>query len=260
MSILNLNDYVVQGNESLSVGELITTKLKEISLGIDAFNAKNFNKTVHKLNGVDIWKDLAAKNVYFTAASKHIPAPVFFNPVKCSFKDYVKFVLKTVPIVKLVQTQADNLYRALKTTTTKGIVPHSARNADNLVLINTTRDELYKIVGDTGVYTRGLNELYPNFNTASEVMGDFNKTTDTLKSRDLEVLSKTADQIIHMANLLKTKLDESDVVLNETSRNILNDCVNEMIDSITFTGQMVSLLNDLTRVLQLQCDEAKKLY
>lgn len=259
MSTTNPALDTIEGNEALSVGEAITTKLKEMSLGIDAFNAKNFNKSIHTVKGIEIWKDLSVKGNYFGVSIKHIPSPVFFDLNKLSFTDYVALVLKAVPIVKLVQSQADALYRSLKTTASTGRVPFSIRNTDALVMINQTRDEFSKFISDSGVYTRAVSEMYPNFDIAYKTMVEFNKIVTTLQSRDIEVLAKSADQVIYIANLLKAKLAESEIILKEQDRNVLNDAVNEMVDSITFAGMMVSQLNDLTRVLQLQCDEAKKL-
>lgn len=249
----------IEGNEALSVGEAITTKLKEMSLGIDAFNAKNFNKSIHTVKGIEVWKQLSAKNAYFDVSIKHIPSPVFFDLNKCTFVAYVELILRAVPIVKLVQSQADTLYRSLKTTAATGRVPFSTRNTDALVMINQTADLFKQNVSDTGVYTRAVSEMYPNFDIAYKTMMEFNKTVETLKSRDVEVLSKTADQIIYIANLLKEKLAASEIILKDADRTVLNDAVNEMVDSITFAGRMVAMLNELTRVLQLQCDEAKKL-
>lgn len=249
----------VSGNEALSVGERLTSFFKELSVNFDAFNAKNFNKSIHTVKGGEVWKNLASQNVYFSAAIKHIPSPVFFNPTVWSFKDFVDFVLQAVPIIKMVDSQADNVYRGIKKAAATGQVPFSIRNVNDLVLISKARETFQNSMKDTGAYTRGLNELYPNFNAASEVVNDFNRIVQTLSSRDVEVVSKRMDNVVYVTNLLKAKVAESEVILNAKEAESLNMAIGELVDNANFAGLMLAQLSELTRVLQLQIDEAKKL-
>lgn len=247
------------GAEALTVGERLTSFFKELSLGIDSFNAKNFNKTIHTVTGEEVWKQLSAKNNYFDVSIKHIPVPVFFNANKMSFKDYVDFVLKAVPLVKMAQSQADAVYRGIKTVAATGKVPYSMRNVDAQIMVNQTREDAKHVFEDTRTFTRPLNEVYPNFGTALEIIRDFNRTVDTLKARDVEVLSKSADQVIYIVNLLKKKIDSGEMSLDESASRLLNDSIEELVTTITFVGRMVAQLSELTRILQLQNNEAKKL-
>lgn len=249
----------VSGQESLSVGERLTSFFKELSVGFDAFNAKNFNKSIHIVKGGEIWKELAAQNVYFSAAIKHIPAPVFFNPTLWSFKDYVEFLLQAVPIVKLVDSQADNVYRGIKTAAAKGQVPFSIRNVNDLILVNKAQELFKTQLTDTKTYTRSLGEMYPNFGVATQVVNDFNRVVGTLQSRDIEVLSKRMDNVVYVVKLLKAKLDASEVILQPKETESLNMAVGELIDNANFAGVMLGQLSELTRVLQLQVEEAPKL-
>lgn len=255
--IFNLDEIV--GAEALTVGERLTSFFKELSLGIDSFNAKNFNKTIHTVSGVEVWKQLAAKNNYFDVSIKHIPSPVLFNANKMSFKDYVDFVLKAVPLVKLAQTQADSVYRGIKSAAATGKVPYTMRNIDAQIMVNETAAQARIVFDDTKTYTRALSQMYPNYTTAIATVEDFNRTVDTLKSRDVEVLSKTADQVIYVTNLLKKKVDAGDITLTPNDATVLNDAISELVDTITFTGTMIAQLSELTRILQLQLQEAKKL-
>lgn len=249
----------VDGQEALTVGERFVSFFKELSVGIDAFNAKHFNKTIHKLNGIEVWKTLADKNSYFAVSTKHIPVPVFFNSDKLSFKDYAEFVLKAVPILKLVDTQADIVYRGLKTVAATGKVPFTLSNVDNTIKINEVRTQFSNVFEDTRVYTRAVNQVYSNFGEAYELASSFNAIVASLQSRDVEVAVKRVDQVVEIVKLLKTKVDTNDVVLNERESILLNDTIANLVDNVTFAGKMIAQLSELTRVLQLQIDEAKKL-
>lgn len=249
----------VSGNEALTVGEKFVSFFKELSVGIDSFNAKNFNKSIHQIENIDVWKKLSQANVYFNVSTKHIPSPVFFNPNKLSFQEYVNFILKAVPILKLVDTQAEIVYRGIKTVAATGKVPFSISNVDNTILINEARAELKTVLEDTRVYTRAVSDIYPSFNIAYDVCEHFNKVTATLKSRDVEVTAKKGDQVINIIKILKPKIDNNEVILNERESVLLNNTISNLIDNITFAGQMLAQLSDLTRVLQLQVDETKKL-
>lgn len=249
----------VEGNEALTVGEKLGSFFKEISVGIDSFNAKNFNKSIHKLEGIEIWNKLGAANIYFDVSTKHIPTPVFFNPKRVSFAQFVEYVLHAVPILKLVDSQAEMVYRGLKTLTATGKVPFSISNVDTTYQINEARGHVKDVLEDTRVYTRALNEVYPNFSGAYDLAKQFNDVTETLKARDVEVTAKRGDQVIYMLKLLKPKIDASQIVLQPREIEIVNDTVRNLIDNITFAGLMLSQLSELTRVMTMQIKEAQKL-
>lgn len=249
----------VEGNEALTVGEKLSSFFKEISVGIDAFNARNFNKSIHKVEGIGIWKSLGAANIYFDVSTKHIPAPVMFNPAKISFKNYVEYILKAVPVLKLVDTQCDQVYRGLKTIAATGKVPFTLASNDTSIMVNETRAQFANVLEDSRVYTRAINEVYPNFSGAYELMDEFNKIVDTLKSRDVELTARRGEQVINILNILKPKIDASSVILNPNQITLINNTVSNLVDNITFAGVMLAQLSDLTRVLQLQVQEAAKL-
>lgn len=259
MSTDTIDTDAVTGAEALTVGEKLSSFFKELSLGIDSFNAKNFNKSIHKVDGIEIWKKLGQSNSYFDVSTKHIPAPVMFNPNKISFADFIAYVLKAVPILKLVDSQTEVVYRGLKTVAATGKIPFTLSNVDNSILINETRADFTKVFEDTKVYTRAVNELYPNFNVAQATIEQFNTVVTTLSSRDVEIAAKRAEKVIYMINLLKPKVEASEVILNERESSLLNNTIANLVDNITFAGLMLAQLSEMTRVLQLQTQEARKL-
>ncbi|KAB3419111.1 hypothetical protein F9Z84_06280 [Escherichia coli] len=259
MSTSTITPGSVEGQEALTVGERFMSFFKELSVGIDAFNAKNFNKSIHKVDGIKIWKDLSDSNKYFSVSTKHIPVPVFFNSDKISFKDYVEFVLKAVPILKLVDTQADIVYRGIKTTAATGKVPFTLGNVDNTTKINETRAQFDTVFEDTRTYTRSVSQVYTSFNQAYEVMENFNTIVNTLQARDVELVSKRVDQVVNIVKILKSKVEANEINLSEKESTLLNNTISNLVDNVTFAGKMINLLSEMTRVLQLQTDEARKL-
>lgn len=259
MSTSTITPGSVEGQEALTVGERFMSFFKELSVGIDAFNAKNFNKSIHKVDGIKIWKDLSDSNKYFSVSTKHIPVPVFFNSDKISFKDYVEFVLKAVPILKLVDTQADIVYRGIKTAAATGKVPFTLGNVDNTVKINEARAQFDTVFEDTRTYTRSVSQVYPNFNQAYEVMENFNTIVNTLQARDVELVSKRVDQVVAIVKILKSKVEANEINLSEKESTLLNNTISNLVDNVTFAGKMINQLSEMTRVLQLQTDEARKL-
>lgn len=259
MSIQDQTVPQVEGNEALTFGETLVSFFKEVSLGVDAFNAKNFNKSVHTVQGIEVWKDFAAKNDYFSVASKHIPSPVFFNASKISFKDYVALVLRAVPMLKLVSTQADVVYRNIKQAAVSGKVSHSIRNIDNNIMFDETKEQFNAVISDTGIYTRAVQDMYPSFGEAYNIGSNFNSVVKTLQARDVELVAKQVDQVLYIVKLLKDKVDNNEIIFDKVGGNLLNDAISDLVGNVTFVGKMVNLLSDLTRVLQLQVEESKKL-
>lgn len=249
----------ISGNEAMSFSERLSSLFKEVSVGIDAINAKSFNKSIHTLKNIEVWKKLADNNAYFSASSKHIPSPVFFNATKITFREYVEYVMNAVPILKLADTQAQFLYTALKTTAIKGRVPFNITASEPLVMVNQALVEFNNYVADTGVYTRPVSEMFPNFKDAYELFKNFNDVVDTLKSRDAEVLSKRSDELVRMIKIIKQKTASGEIIFQEKEAELLNAAINEMASTVTFAGKMLGVLAELTRVMQLQIDESRKL-
>lgn len=247
----------ITGNEALTVGEHIVALYKEFSLGIDKFNAKHFNKSIHTVKtDPSVW--LKGNKTYFDVSFKHIQSPVFFNPAQMSFKEYTILLLQSIGAMKLVMTQAEDLYRALKNTAVTGKVPFNIRNGDHLVMISELREKVEQLK-ESKVFTRPVSELYPNWSEVGEVIKYFNKEVSTLKSRDTEVLAKQADQVVEIVKLVKRKVDQNEIILSPSDFALLNESVKFLSDNLTFIGYTFTLLSETTRVLNIQVDELVKL-
>lgn len=258
MNIYDLNFESHSGNEALTVGEKLGLFFKEFSLSVDSLNAKLFNSSVHQINDIKTWKKVKASKDYFAVAIKHIPSPVFFNSNKISFVEYVDFVLSSIPILKLVDEQASSVYKALKTCAATGQLPFSIRNVQDIVLINESKSFFSENIDTSEIYTRAINELYPNFTVAFDTLTLFNKEVSTIKSRDVEVCAKKVENVVTIIKILKKKIDTSDVILSPKESDLLNESIKELVDNVSFAGKMIALLSDLNRVLVLQTKEIQK--
>lgn len=247
----------ITGNETLTVGERISSLYKEFSLGIDKFNAKHFNKSIHTVKtDPSVW--LKSNKNYFDVSFKHIQSPVFFNPAQMSFKEYSILLLQSIGAMKLVITQAEDLYRALKNTAATGKVPFSIRNGDHLVLVSELREKVEQLK-ESKVFTRPVSELYANWSEVGDVIKYFNKEVVTLKSRDAEVLAKQADQVVEIVKLVKRKVDSNEIILSPADFGLLNESIQFLSDNMTFIGYSFTLLAEVTRVLNIHSEELVKL-
>ena len=247
----------ITGNAALTGGERISSLYKEFSLGIDKFNAKHFNKSIHIVKtDPSLW--LKGNKTYFDVSFKHIQSPVFFNPAQMSYKEYTILLLQSIGAMKLVMTQAEDLYRALKNTAVTGKVPFSIRNGDHLVLISELREKVEQLK-ESKVFTRPVSELYTNWSEVGDVIKYFNKEVVTLKSRDAEVLAKQADQVVDIVKLVKRKVDSNEIILSPADFTLLNESIQFLSDNITFIGYSFTLLAEVTRVLNIHSEELVKL-
>lgn len=250
----------VQGVESLTVGERLKLLFTELSTGINKFNANHFNKSIHTVDAKNLYQTLKFRNNYFDVSFKHIQSPVFFNPSKISFKEYVEMLCSLVPMIKLVQTQADDVYRGLKLVAAKGQVPRTMRNGDLVVMLNELKEKIKLRTENKGVYTRPVSDFYPNWITMDNIFQHYNRQLSTLKSRDMEVVSDSVNNVVKIIQILKRKVDSSDVALNDNDREYINETIAMLNENIQFIGVTMSMLSELCAVLQnhvVQLEELK---
>lgn len=249
----------IQGTESLSVGQRVQLLFSELSVGINKFNAAHFNKSIHTVKVGNVYNKLKQRNNYFAVSFKHIQSPVYFNPNTSSFADYVTVVTGAIPLVKLVTTQAEDLYRGLKQTAAKGQVPRTMRNGDVIVTINKHKELFKATVEQTKEYTRPVSDFYPSWTMFDSILQNFNQAAGYLKSRDMEVLSDEANKIIKVTQILKQEVDASSVSLNDNDREYITDSLRMLNENMEFIGTAMAVLSELTAVLTNQVSQLEQL-
>lgn len=259
MTMPFLDVHSVTGTEALTIGERINLLVKEISLGVDKFNAKMLNKSIHTVDARAVTTKLMQANNYFNVSYKHIPTPVLFNPGVCTFREYMEVVTRAGAAMSLVLTQAEDLYRGLKEVAAKGTISHSIRNGAHLSLITAFLDDLKRVSNRTDVQSRAISELYPNWTEFSRIYDDFNSKVKLIQSRDAEVIAKQVDQVIVIAKLVKRKIDNNEIILSPEDFSFLNETMYMMDANLKAVGQGLLQLGELTNTLKVHVEELGKL-
>lgn len=259
MSVIDLNLNNITGTEALTVGEHISLLSKELSLKIDKLNAKMFNKSIHTVDGKKTVQEMTNRNNYFSVSFKHIASPVFFNPGAGDFKTYVETIARLGGMVGLVTTQAEDVYRQLKKVAASGIVPHSLRNSDGLSVISAGIEQMELLMKGSGPQTRPVSDFYPNWQAMDLIYQDFNRKVVLIKSRDVEVLAKQADQIVGIAQVLKRKIDNSEITISPEDFSVLNEIIRMLDVNMKAVGQALIMLGELTGILETHTKQLPEL-
>lgn len=259
MSINILDHDQIAGLESLSVGERLSRFFAELSLGIDKFNAKHLNKSIHTVNVGNLFSVLKTKNNYFDVSYKHIASPVLFNNRLCTFEEFVDLNLQGIGAMKVVMTQAEDVYRGLKTTAAKGQVPATLISFETVALITELKGHTDLAFSAGNPATRPVSEMYPSWSVANSLFQRFNKDVATLKHRDAEVLAKQIEQVIEVAKLVKRKIASSEIMLNETQLNVLDETLGNLNLNVNYIGLLLNNISELTRLFEIHVDQLAKL-
>lgn len=259
MSINILDHDQIAGLEGLSVAERVSRFFAELSLGIDKFNAKNLNKSIHVVQQGNLFTKLGAKNNYFDVSYKHIASPVLFNQRLASFEEFVDLNLQGIGAMKVVMSQAEDIYRGLKLTAAKGTVPVSMFSFETASLVTVLKDRADAAFSAGNPTTRPVSEMYPSWSIANTMFQRFNKEVATLKSRDAEILVKQVAQVIEVAKLVKRKIQSSEIILNNDQLGVLDDALSSLTVNVNFIGLLLNNISELTRLFQIHIEELDKL-
>lgn len=242
----------IDGLESLTFGERLKVFFKELSLGIDTLNAKYLNSSIHTVKTGNVFSTLKEKNEYFNISSNQIPTPVFFNPNKSTFREYVQFCINSAGLLISTMDEADKVYNGLKSAVNKQVVPYGLRNFQHIKVLETINNDLVSLFSNTGVSSRDISEVYSNFNSAEETIEYFNSVVKDIKSRDAEILKKKIDLIVDLIKLIKLKIENNDISLRDDDRLTIELSLNRLNEMVTMTGKLLNLTSELSKVLELQ--------
>ena len=246
------------GLEALSISEKIKIFFSEMSLGVDKLNSQIFNDSIHTVDGVGVFKLLKSQNDYFTFSSNQIPTPVFFNPDVGDFRSYVAFCLSGIGLLRVADAEVERLYINFKRIVLNGEVPFSIRNWDHGKEIDDVKQKMNEWFIDSKVTTRQISQLYTSVTNAEEIYKYYNDTVKTLKSRDVEILNKKIDNLIEIFKLIKRKIDAKDISFTVDDTITMECCIGRLAEIVSTSGLIMSRLNELCRVLELQVPEFKR--
>lgn len=258
MTILSLNGPSLDGFEALSISEKIKIFFSEISVGIDKLNANVFNSSIHTVNGEGVLKILKKQNDYFTFSSNQIPTPVFFNPAKGNFRQYVSFCISSVGLLNVVESEVERLYNSFKAIVKNGTVPFAIREWSHQKTLDDMKQKMDFYFEDSKKTTQTISQVYTSVTDAEDIFKYYNDTVKNLKSRDVEVINKKIDLLIDIFKLIKKKIDVGDLKFSAEDTMTMELCIGRLSDMVSSTGLIMGRLNELCRTLELQATEFRR--
>lgn len=248
----------VDGFESLSISEKIKIFFSDISLGIDKINASVLNSSIHTVNTQGVFDVLKRQNNYFDFASNQIPIPVFFNPKTGNFKDYVSFCVDGVALLAVAKNEVDRLYVGFKRVANNGAVPYTLRDWHYEKEVTAIKDKSQTWFNQGSGTTLAINQVYKSLSEAEDIYAFYNNTVKSFKSRDVEILTKSIEQLTDLFKLIKQKIEKNDIVFNADDRLTVELIIGRLNELVYTTGMVIGRLNELARVMELQVDEFKR--
>lgn len=253
-----LNAVSIDGLEALTITERMKIFFTDMSTGIDAINASVFNSSIHTVQAAGVIKKLKDNSNYFDYSSNQIATPVFFNPEKTSFREYVAFCLSSLGLLDLAETECERLYDAFKRIAAKGEVPFKIRHWEMQKPVDEAKANMDKYFFSSNITTRAMNQVYKNVSEIDDTFNYFNGVVKNLKSRDVEIMGKKVNNFIDIIKLIKKKIDIGDLKFNADDNMTMELAIQRLADLVATSGLIMGRLNELTRVLELQADEFKR--
>lgn len=253
-----LNASLIDGLEALTITERMKIFFTDMSTGIDAVNASVFNSSIHTVQAAGVIKKLKDNSNYFDYSSNQIPTPVFFNPEKTTFREYVSFCVASLGLLGLAESECERLYDAFKRIAAKGEVPFKIRHWDMQKAVDDAKANMDKHFFSSNLTTRAMNQVYKNVNEMDDTFNYFNSVVKNLKSRDVEIMGKKVDNFIDIVKLIKKKIDIGDLKFNAEDNMTMELAIQRLSELVSTSGLIMGRLNELTRVLELQAAEFKR--
>lgn len=246
------------GIESLTVGERIKLFASEISTGLTSINIKIFGDSVHVVDPGITFSRLKEKNNYFQLSTDFIPAPLFFDPKKMSFKDYITICTNLVGLMKVTTDAIDEVYKGLKTAAVTGNVPFSIRKSSHEVLLTDLATKLDMVFENTGKATRQLSVLYANYSEAEDIFRRYNETVKSINHRDAELLVSRVTNLTELVKIFRRKIEENDIVIKPEDLVTIEIALKRVDNMVRYCGRLMTMCNELTRVFELQLNYFKQ--
>lgn len=248
----------IDGFEALSITERMKLFFSDVSVGIDKLNAAIFNSSIHTVEYKGIVKNLKENGNYFEYSSNQIPTPVFFNPEKTSFREYVSFCVSALGLLQLAEGETDRITTAFKRIASSGEVPFNIRHWGMQKTLDSVKSDMDKNFFSTNKTTQTINVVYRNANEIDDTFKYFNDSVKSLKSRDVEVVTKKIDNFIDLIKLIKRKVDVGDLKFSSDDTMTMECAIQRLSELVSASGIIMGRLNELTRVMELQVTELKR--
>lgn len=251
----------IQGLEGLSIGESFKLFFKELALSTDTRLA-TLSKSVHKVSLSPAEANIRGKKLlYVKCTGAALLVPEGYRPGLANMAAHTKAVTNGVFIITSLKTEASRLYHWLKDIINTGRIDSSFRwtVTDFDKALMEALDFVKGIPENNNKQTYPLGQVYISFEEFFETVTRFNIAASTIGARDTEVLAKELTGVYELGELMVTKIKANDLVLSESAIREVESIVNRFIGFTNLAGAMMTLLNELTAVLEDQVKTISKL-
>lgn len=257
MKTLFSDNPTIDGLEAMSITERMKVFFTDVSLGIDKLNASIFNSSIHTVDYKVVVGGLKKAN-YFEYSTNQIPTPVFFNSGKGTFREYIAFCVSGPGLLTVADGECERLYAAFKRIAGSGEVPFAIRHWDLQKTLDDVKLKADKNFSGDNPSSAPINAVYRNVAEIEDNFKYFNDSVKMLKSRDVEIMAKKVDNFIDIVKLIKRKIDAGDLKFSPDEIMTMECAIQRLSELVSITGILMSRLNELTRVMELQVDEFKR--
>ena len=248
------------GIESLGLRESMSLFFNEFNRSIDR-KMSALKSSIHEIDYRSTQRYLESKDILFVRnAGVEITVPEYYSGAMGEMETYVRHLINGILIINGLKTETARLYDWLKSIVKRGRMDKSFSWAitDFDQCVEQT-DTFIKDLDPNNKAKFPLDQVYLRFDDAFMLINQYNQTAKSLKSRDIEILSRDITAVYEIGSLLVTKIEANDILLEKSALVDIQLVVNNYIHLVNVAGVVTGLLNELTAVFEAQLGEFRKM-
>lgn len=248
----------IQGIESLGIGESLRLFFEEFFTETDRKLAQ-FKTSLHTINFLPVEEKLSKQGILFVNnANVRIPTPTYFKGGEGEMVYYVDNIITAIIVVEGFKTEVQRFYDWMKQVVKMGRVAKTYNWT--VTKYETQVAEATKFIKELeeGKTSYPLKQVYVNFPEAFGMMLRYNKAAASIKARDAEVMARDLKNVYDLGNLLVSKIQSNDIVVDPAILKDVQDKINLFNSLTSVVGGCLGLINEMSAVFNSQLDEFKK--
>lgn len=249
----------IAGVESLSLRESMGLFFKEFTRAVDK-KMGSLKSSLHTIDYASTQNYLKKNDILFVAhAGAEITTPHYFQGQIGEMESYVRNLINGIMMINGLKTETSRLYDWLK---------HIVRTGRTDKSFKWSISDFHEVVDQMDVFIKELepsqnprfplDQVYLRFEDCFTMINQYNLAVKSIKSRDIEVLSREISQVYELGNLLVTKIESNDLLIDKAAIDDIAMTVNGYIHLVNLSGATMGMLNELTSVFERQMEEFKK--
>lgn len=249
----------ITGVESLSLRESMGLFFKEFTLAVDK-KMGTLKSSLHTIDYAPTQNYLKKNGILFVAhAGAEITTPHYYQGQMGEMESYVRNLINGILLINGLKTETSRLYDWLK---------HIARTGRTDKSFKWSISDFNEVVDQADVFIKELepsqnarfplDQVYLRFEDCFTMINQYNLAVKSIKARDIEILSREISQVYELGSLLVTKIENNDLLLEQSAIDDIAMTVNGYIHLVNLSGAIMGMLNELTAVFEQQLEEFKK--